>query len=479
MIIDHALRLHARYRPQKTAIVDPCRTITYRALDRMVDHTARALIAHGAGFGKLVGVSLLDSAEYLIMLLALGRVGAVMLPMDPRWALTEAQAMAKSFEADMVLFNHGDGASAWMRVSDDWFSQSDEPYTDARIGETTPMLLSLSSGTTGMPKGPLVSHGQFVARFTVYWLDLSLSGQDRFITATPLYFGGGRGFALAMIYAGGVSCLLPPPYSLDELLAFAEQTRASAMFLVPTQLRRLLELDHESYIFPYLRVLISSGAALFVAEQRAVRTKLTPNLFQYYSSTEGGGCSVLTPAAFDGHPDSVGQPLFGVEVEIVGDDHKPKRVGEKGRLRYRSAASATAYYKGDGSAAFHDGWFYPGDLGSLDDEGFLYLSGRSKDMIIRGGVNIYPGDIEQVLAAFEEVYEAAVIGQPSREFGEDIVAFIVASKPIDESVLRDRCGVLLARYKVPKTFLFVDSLPKTSMGKVLKVELVRMLEKSA
>jgi acyl-CoA synthetase (AMP-forming)/AMP-acid ligase II len=326
-----------------------------------------------------------------------------------------------------------------------------------------------------MPKGPRVTHGQFVARFTVYWLDLGLNGQDRFVTATPIYFGGGRGFALAMIYAGGTSCLFPPPFKPEELLAFMHRVSATATFLVPTQLRRLLEDERDTIAFPMLRVLISSGSALYAAEQRAVRAKLTPNLYQYYSSTEGGGCSVLAPDNFEGHPDSVGQPLFGVDVEVVDDNHQPVPAGVTGRLRYRSAASATEYFKGDGSAAFHEGWFYPGDLGALDEDGFVYLRGRSKDMIIRGGVNIYPGDIEQVLLEFDDVAEAAVVGQPSKEFGEDIVAFVVARVPIAEDVLRKRCAERLARYKMPKTFVFVDALPKTSMGKIAKAELVKML----
>jgi acyl-CoA synthetase (AMP-forming)/AMP-acid ligase II len=470
--ISDMLRQHGRQRPQKAAVIDRDKTITYRQLDRMVDYTALVLQRAGVGFEDLVGVSLTDDAQHLVMLLALGRVGATVLPLDPRWSIEEACGVADNFGAHIVLRNRGPFAPGWLQVDDSWYGQSDTPYEDPRVGADTPMVLSLSSGTTGMPKGPRVTHAQFVARFMVYWLDLGLSGRDRFVTATPLYFGGGRGFSLAMVYAGGTCLLLPPPYQPEELVAFCREHDATSMFLVPTQLRRLLEGSYGGFAFPTLRVLISSGSALYASEQREVKAKLTPNLYQYYSSTEGGGCSLLGPEEFEGHPESVGQPCFGVEVQVVGEDHRPLPPGDIGRLRYRSAASATEYFMGDGSAAFHEGWFYPGDLGAFDADGFLYLRGRSKDMIIRGGVNIYPGDIEAVLLEIPGVREAAVVGQPSREFGEEIAAFVV-SDGVDEPHLRAVCAEKLARYKQPRTFVFVDSLPKSSLGKVLKAELVK------
>lgn len=469
MTLSLRLRQHARYRPQKEAIVEPGRTIGYRMLDRMVDHGCHALIAKGVVRGALVGLSLQDRGEYLVVMLAMARVGAIVLPLDPRWTTAETNDVARNFGADVILTDRPDGDPGWTSLADADFGESDIPYDDPAVGLDTPMLLSLSSGTTGMPKGPRVTQGKFIDRFMVYWLDLKLSAQDRFVTATPLYFGGGRGFALAMIYAGGTALLLCPPYKPEQLVAFVNEQRATSMFLVPTLLTRMLgEARDGPLLFPTLEVLISSGSALYAAEQREIRKKLTPNLYQYYSSTEGGGCTLLTPDAFDAHPDSVGQPCFGVQVEIVDEQHKPLPVGEIGRLRYRSAASADHYYKGDESAAFHDGFFYPGDLGALDADGFLYLRGRSKDMIIRGGVNIYPGDIEAVILEHPSIVEVAVVGVPSVEFGEDIAVAAVAHGALDERGLRDHCARLLARYKMPRFFFSFDVLPKAGVGKVDK-----------
>lgn len=477
MTISDMLRQHARQRPNKVALLDPGREVTYAALDRQVDHTAFALSAAGVGYGDLVGVSLSDDIEHLTMLLALGRCGATILPLDPRWPVVEANTVAENFGAKTVLCNQEPVPSGWLRVGPDWYGASKRPYLEPRVTDETPMVLSLSSGTTGLPKGPRTSHGQFVARFISFWLDMGLNRRDRFVTATPLYFGGGRTFALAMIYAGGTSCLLPPPYKPEELIDFVNRTRSTAMFLVPTQLRRLLEGGYDGFAFPYLRVLISSGSAIYASEQREVRAKLTPNLYQYYSSTEGGACSILPPEDFEGHPDSVGQPCFGVDIEVVDENDLPAATGEPGRLRYRSPASAKSYFLGEDSAAFRDGWFYPGDLGAFDEDGFLYLRGRSKDMIIRGGVNIYPNDIEQILLEAAGVREVAVVGRPSREFGEEVAAFIVGEA--SETELRALCAGRLAPYKVPKSFTFLDALPKTAVGKIAKTELVKLFDSAA
>jgi acyl-CoA synthetase (AMP-forming)/AMP-acid ligase II len=469
MTFSQALRQHARFRPHRLAIVEPGRSIDYRELDRRVDFSCHALRAKGITRGCLVGLSLQDRAEYLIVLLAMARLGAVVLPLDPRWTNAETQRVCDNFGATRVLCDRAERDAAWTALNDSDFGESATVYEDGDVNLDSPMLLSLSSGTTGLPKGPRVSQRKFINRFTVFWIDLGLCSLDRFVTATPLYFGGGRAFALAMIYAGGSSLLLCPPYKPEQLVAFINQQRATATFLVPTLLTRLLLLAREGeLLLPTMRVLISSGAALYAAEQRDIRRKLSPNLFQYYSSTEGGGCSVLQPAAFEGHPDSVGQPCFGVEVEIVDDDHRPLPPGRIGRLRYRSAASADHYYKGDESAAFHDGFFYPGDLGEFDVDGFIYLRGRSKDMIIRGGVNIYPSDIEAVVLQHPSVIEASVVGVPSKEFGEDLAVAAVTRGTLDVEALRAHCASVLARYKVPRYFLQFDELPKAGVGKIDK-----------
>ncbi|MGA9867522.1 MAG: AMP-binding protein [Acetobacteraceae bacterium] len=469
------LRLHARTRPHHEAVVSPAANIDYRALDRMVDGLCHRLHAAGVRAGALVGLSLPDDLRHLVSLLAVIRLGAVILPLDRRWSRAERLDVAARFDASFVLSDEADGPANWMHLADAVPPASTASFAASDVELDAPMVLSLSSGTTGVPKGPRLTHRQLISRFMVYWIDIGLGSRDRFAVATPLFFGGGRAFALSMIYAGGTICLFPPPFEPAELRAFVAASGATAMFLVPTQLRRLLAEPPGTLAFPGLRALISSGSVLFGSEAEAVIRRLSPELYQYYASTEAGGVTLLTPNELRARPGSVGRPCFGVQVEVVDEADRPVPPGTLGRLRYRSPASPVAYHVGEAAGAFRDGFFYPGDLARFDAEGFLTLQGRAKDMIIRGGVNIHPSDIEQVLLDLPQVCEAAVTGVPSAELGEEVAAFIVAAGQLTAAEVRAACAARLARYKVPKTVVFLDALPKNSAGKIVKSALPELL----
>lgn len=473
MSLTENLRWHARHRPAKAAIVERGKTIDYATLDRTIDGLCHELVSRGIARGQLVGVGLDDDAEHLITILALARIGAVLLPVDRRWNQAEKRSVIERFKAEhAIVSRHETGhAEGWLVPLPAWFAGSDEAYVDAQVTEKSPLLLSLSSGTTGLPKGPRLTHEQLMSRFMVYWIDMGMNSSDRFVVATPLYFGGGRAFAIGMLWAGGTIDMFPPPYKPEELVAHVAAVGGTALFLVPTLLRRLLTIGQEGMLFPTLRVLISSGSVLFGHEQEAVRARLTPNLFQYYASTEAGGVSILTPGDFEGRADSVGRPCFRVEVEVVDDEDNLVPRGTEGRLRYKSPASPDGYYLGESSEAFQGGYFYPGDLALIDADGYVYLRGRSKDIIIRGGVNIHPGDIEQVLQQVPGVVESAVVAMPSVDHGEEIAAFVVVSRATTEGELIAACRAHLAPYKTPKKIVFVDALPRNGMGKILKKQL--------
>jgi acyl-CoA synthetase (AMP-forming)/AMP-acid ligase II len=476
MSITEVFRIHARQRGSKIALVDRELAIDYLSLDRLMNSAAWALHQRGVRRGDVVGVALKDTAHHVVILLALARLGVIIAPMDCRWQMTEKVLLAKHLRAKYVIVE-GELArdqSNWLTLDDAWFA-GDRIYEDQEITPDTLLLLSLSSGTTGKPKGPALTHRQYENRFMVYWIDLTFNAQDRFISATPLYFGGGRGFTLAMLFGGGTVYLFPPPFKPEELFEYVKYVRGTSIFLVPTMLRRLLGSEIEGLAFPTLQKLISSGSAIFESERRAVRERLSPHLFELYSSTEGGSISVLPPHDFELSPDSVGRPCFRVEVEVVDAEHRQLPAGEVGRLRYRSPSSATKYFIGEDEGAFEDGWFYPGDLGLIDEADFIKLRGRSKDMIIRGGVNIYPADIENALLQHSGVSEAAVIGVPAKDMGEEIAAFITISAPVTSDEIRSFCKTQLASYKVPKFVVILDSMPKSSLGKVLKSALPELM----
>ncbi len=475
------LALHARQRPSKPALVHGKRVLDYRALDLAVRQRAARLLDLGVQPGQIVGVALRDSIEHVLMLWAVARAGATILPMDCRWTESEQQNLTRHFEPAAVMVEPGAtivgarcievGASWETAVAD---TDPDRLFADGDRGLT----LSLSSGTTGRPKGPMATHHKFCNRFWTHWVDLGFGSRETYLNATPLYFGGGRAFTLSTLYVGGTVVLFPPPYAPAELAEEVARTGATVLFLVPTLLRRLLASD-PAPLAPMrrLKTLISSGSALTGWERRRIRQDLCPSFIEYYSSTEGGGVSVLSADDQLHHGESVGRPVFGVEVQVVDDGHRPLPAGQVGRIRYRGPAVADGFYRDPEASqdSFRDGWFYPGDLGDFDEEGFLYLKGRAKDMIIRGGVNIYPQEIETTLLNHASVADAAVVAWPSREFDEEVAAFVVLREPVDSSELIAACRRRLAPYKVPRQVFVLDELPRNAGGKVLKPDLVKRL----
>lgn len=474
---------NARRRPTHPALVDRGNAITYEQLAERVAKTAGHMQAIGIAPRDIVGIPLGDDADHVVALMALAWTGAVILPMDIRWTVEEKRRIAAHFGAKYALVPEGGPAIpdiATVALDDAWrasVSRHDGKCAFVR-DRSHPLLLSLSSGTTGMPKGPMVTHGHTLSRLFIYSFSLTFNEADRFVAATPLYFGGARYMTMAYLFMGATVFLHPPPYQPEELADAINGNGITSLFLVPTLLRRLLEMPKTSVpLLPGVRLLISSGASLFPDERQKIMRELSPNFFNFYSSTEGGGISLLRPE----HPDevslSVGKVVFGAEVQIIDEQDRPVPRGTVGSVRYRGGSVADSYYRSpeDNAAAFRDGWYYPGDLGKFDENGFLFLVGRAKDMIIRAGVNIYPAEIEQTLIGHPAVAEAAVIGWPSHERGEEVAAFVVCREPVTEDALRDHCRSTLAPYKIPKGVFIVDDLPKSALGKTLKPQLAERL----
>lgn len=483
MNIADALDIHARARRDHPALIEGGSAIDYATLADRVRRTAAAILARDFAPNAPIGLCLADRTAHVVALMALARAGRLILPMDVRWTPAERQRVVDHFRPATIFVEAGEplceGVSAvvW---DDAWEAETaaTDPGRVFPLGPDLPLVLSLSSGTTGRPKGPVVTHGQFFRRFMTHWINLGLNGRDRFVCATPLYFGGGRTFTLSVLFAGGTVVLRPPPASAREVVDTVAETRATSLFLVPTQFRRLLDLsDEEVRPLRSLNLLLSSGAPLSIDERFAIRDRLCPNFHEYYASTEGGGVSLLGPDDLERHGGSVGRPVFAVETEVVDAQDVPLPPGETGWLRYRGPGVATGYHNDPEASteAFRDGWFYPGDLAEIGRAGFVTLKGRGKDMILRGGVNIYPADIEATLTGHPAVAEAAVVAWPSSEMGEEIAAFVRLRRDVDPAELLAFCRDRLARYKWPKAVFPVDDLPRNSAGKVLKADLAQRL----
>lgn len=479
--IASALEQNAARRGTHPAIIEGGRTHTYRGLDKQVRQIADHLATLGAGAGTLIGVCLKDTADHLMINYAIARIGGIILPLDWRWAEAEISNVCRYFEVTLLLVEEGTILSDLPCVETDaaWHDgvarrSGSQPCAP---GGSSPVVLSLSSGTTGRPKGPLLTHDQFTARFVMAWVSLGFNQHDRYLSATPLYFGGGRSFTMGSLFSGATVVMFPPPYEPDELVAAVVRFEATTLLLVPTLLRRLLDIPRGTRpLLAGLSRLLSTGAILHPDERDAVMKNLNPNFINYYGSTEGGGTSILLPKHVGEAAYSVGEPIYQTEIQIVDDVGTSRPAGEAGLIRYKSPG-VSDHFHNDAAAsaeAFRDGWYYPGDVGRLDPDGLLYLVGRAKDVIIRNGVNIYPGEIEQAVLSHPNVTDAVAVAWPHPERGEDVAVFIIGGAT-DEKSLDTHCRAQLAAYKVPAGFFFVNELPKTGLGKVIKQDLVTLL----
>jgi len=478
---------HAARQPGRPAVIHAGGVVTHAEFTDHVGRWAAHLADRNIGSGDIVGLDLGDTVEHVIALFAIARLGAVILPMDWRWTAGEKRNIADFFGARIVLCEAGDElldtdiAARTAIVDEQWLSEvaAADGARKFAAGDDPPLVLSLSSGTTGIPKGPMITHDQMYARFAIYFESLGFDEGTRFLCASPLYFGGSRGYTMCALYSGATVVMFPQPYAAAELVAAASRENASHLFLVPTVLRWLLDVPGglaEAPLLGGLECLFSTGAALHPEEREELLARICPNYINFYGSTDGGGCTALLPGDPPASAGSVGRPVFSTKLEIVDQDDRILPTGDVGAIRYRHPGTATSYHNNpeESAEAFRGGWYYPGDLGWGGGVGILFLAGRAKDMIIRGGINVYPAEIEHVLSLHSDVREVAVVGRPSREYGEEIAAFVVprnTAKPPDEDALRGHCGNSLARYKVPREFHFIDELPKSGVGKILKTEL--------
>ncbi len=470
------ITMNAGRRPEKAALIQGDRTITYAALDRAHFSVAASLQGLGLGRGEIVGIAMRDGIDYVVTMMAAFRLGIVVLPMDSRWTPAEKANVARHFGAKAVILDDaGDGRVADSRAiafRSDWLAaDAGGLRLPDNFSEDEPLVLSLSSGTTGIPKGPMISHKHYMLRQQTEWMALGYLQTDINLCATPLYFGGGRYFTMAYLMAGGTVVINSPPYEVEELAAVVARHRVTNTFLVPTLLRRIAAAPAEVRApFQAMRFVISSGSALHPTEAADLSEKVNRCIINHYASTEGGSVSMHNPTVDGPANGSVGRAVLGSTLQIADENDNPLPVGATGLIRHKAPWHPSGFYNSpeESKRAFRHGWYYPGDIGHVDERGYLFITGRAKDMIIRGGVNIYPDEIEAALLQRPEVVDVAVVGRSHPELGEEVVAFVVPGGPMIADDLKAHCRASLAAYKVPVEFISIDAMPRNQSGKILK-----------
>jgi fatty-acyl-CoA synthase len=363
------------------------------------------------------------------------------------------------------------------------------PRETADVGRDHPAWLFYTSGTTGRPKGGTLTHGQLAFVVTNHIADLmpGLSHRDASLVVAPLSHGAGI-HAMAQVARGAVSVLLPGErLDVPEAWRLVERHRVTNMFTVPTILNALCrDPSVDAHDHASLRHVIYAGAPMYRADQKHALAKLGPCLVQYYGLGEvTGNITVLPPEWHSLEDDpampigSCGYPRTGMEVAILDAENRPLPAGETGEICVRGPAVMAGYFENPeaNAKAFAGGWFHTGDLGHLDERGFLYITGRQSDMYISGGSNVYPREVEEVLLTFPGVAEACVVGVPHEKWGETGIAVLVPAPGavIDPAAVMGHLDGRLGRYKWPSRIVLWEALPRSGYGKVPKAEVRRLL----
>jgi acyl-CoA synthetase (AMP-forming)/AMP-acid ligase II len=491
MSVAQLLRDAATANPHGIAIDGDGRRVTFAELDAAANRVANALIRAGVAPGDRIGFIDRNSTEYWETFLGALKAGAVLVPLNFRLSPVEAVGLLADAEVSLVVA----GAAFAPLVAGvdvpqiiigesfvDWSTAG--PDTDPGRDRAGPELVELiySSGTTGRPKGVLVSADQLVWSVRAFGACFDVDATSRSLVPVPYYHVAGGGWALITLARGGTIIQSREP-TAESMLRQLVEHRATHTAMVPAVMGLLTQSPAtRGADFSALRQLVYGGSPISEPLLRASVATFGAQLFQSYGLSETMGVTTLLGPeqhALDGDLSrlrSAGRAVPGIELEVVDvASGKPLPAGETGEILVRGPSVTRGYWRRpDATAeAFTDnGFFRTGDVGSMDDDGFLFIRDRIKDMIITGGENVYPAEVESVLAGHPAVADVAVVGVPSDRWGETPMAFVVSRGDApDPGDVIAFARARLAHYKCPTAVTFVDELPRNPSGKVLKREL--------
>jgi fatty-acyl-CoA synthase len=495
---------HAGLTPGKTAIRFCGHDISYVELAELVDRLAAALIASGVKRGNCVAFLGCNSPEMLAMLFACARIGALFMPLNWRLAgpehlqmledcppslffvepayVSQTEALRSALGA-MTLVSFGPAPDGWISWAEFCGWGNNPAPRDSEVDENTPLLICYTSGSTGKPKGVLLTQGAIACNADNSADMHALSPDDQVLTVLPLFHVGGLNIQTTPALRAGCTLVLHPRFDPDAALEAIERERITLMLVVPAVLDMMMASPRwPTTDLSSLRMMSIGSSIVPTHLIEAVHARGVP-MPQVYGATET--CPIAAYLKRDEAQrkvGSTGRPAVHCRLRIVDSDGADLPPGQAGEILVSGRNVMSGYWRAaDATAAvLADGWYHTGDMGYLDTEGYLTVVGRSKEMIISGGENIYPAEIENLLIECPDIAEASVIGRPDERWGEIVVAVVVPradSLLTGEQVLQLLEG-RIARYKHPKEVVLVRQLPKTALGKVRKEDVRQMVARA-
>lgn len=474
------------------------RRFSFRQLNQRTNRLANGLIDLGLKKGDVAAFLCTNRAEIVEIYSALAKIGVLGIPLNYRLAPAEMIDLMAHGEASALIFDPwfgeiaGQVRNALPQVSnfvgmgdslpefavgyEDLLTRSSDKEPEIAIFEEDPMYMNLTSGTTGLPKSYLLTqyNNAAVAPFFASYFDITRN--DVVLTAFPIFGRVGFAWCMVSILAGARNVI--HQFNPQEILGLIESEKVTISNWVPTMAAFVLSLPEvDKHDLSSLRALVFAAAPLTSALQEQIKKRLCPNLYEFYGLQETGIVVCIGPEEKERHPASVGQVAFSAEVRIVDTEGKDVPAGTVGDIIAQAPSATASYFKNEEKTreAFKDGWFHTGDLGYFDEEGFLYLAGRSKDMIVTGGQNVFSVEVEDTLMNHPAVADCAVIGLPDDTWGERVTAVIVRTPgaEVTQEEIIAFCKEKMAGFKAPKTVIWRDEpLPRTPTGKVTKYVLI-------
>jgi fatty-acyl-CoA synthase len=471
----------------KVAIHDRHGSIIWEELDRRANRLARGLIERDLPRSALVGTVLRNGREAVEALLATQKLGLGIAPLNTWATPAELRTMIERAAPSLLIYDelHAEQVGTALGKAADTGTSYEALLAGQPSGAPLPFVLERgrprvlihTSGTTGVPKAASRRIGETGPSAVLGLLSLIPYRRDDVVLCpAPLFHSFGiLSFSVAALL--GATLVLPDRFDAEESLSLIERHAVTAASLVPVMIRRILSLSRDvrdGYDTTSLRIVLTSGSAMPPEERARVREEFGDVLYDLYGSTEAGWVSVATPQDVVEAPTAIGRPVAGVDVMILNDHDAAVPTGTKGRVVVRSGAAFQGYASNgdgasDGDEANPEETVDTGDVGWLDSDGRLFLEGRADEMIIVGGENVYPAEIEAVIADVPGVDDVAVLGVSDEDYGQVLAAYVQGS--VDPETVRSACQGALSSFKVPRVIEVVDELPTTPTGKIRKHQL--------